>query len=161
MSFNTIFKNANITDENKSFYADIGVKDGKILEIGSLNDKAEEIINLENLTLIPGVIDTQVHFREPGPIHKEDLSTGTKSAILGGVTGVFEMPNTNPSTTNLEALLDKLDRAKNRSYCDYAFYVGGTDNNSKELPKLEKIDGCCGVKVFMGLSIGGLSLIHI
>ena len=156
MPFDIIFKNANITDESKSYISDIGVKDGIISEIGNLNDDAETILNIENLDLIPGVIDTQVHFREPGPTHKEDLNTGTKSAILGGITGVFEMPNTNPSTTNLEALLDKFERAKNRSYCDYAFYVGGTENNSKELPKLEKVEGCCGVKVFMGLSIGGL-----
>ena len=156
MPFDIIFKNANITDESKSYISDIGVKDGIISEIGNLNDDAETIINIENLDLIPGVIDTQVHFREPGPTHKEDLNTGTKSAILGGITGVFEMPNTNPSTTNLEALLDKFERAKNRSYCDYAFYVGGTEDNSKELPKLEKVEGCCGVKVFMGLSIGGL-----
>ena len=107
MSFDTIFKNANITTEDKNFSADIGVKDGVISEIGNLNDNAETILNLKNLDLIPGVIDTQVHFREPGATHKEDLKSGTKAAILGGVTGIFEMPNTDPSTTNLEALLDK------------------------------------------------------
>ena len=156
MSFDTIFKNANITTEDKNFSADIGVKDGVISEIGNLNDNAETILNLKNLDLIPGVIDTQVHFREPGATHKEDLKSGTKAAILGGVTGIFEMPNTDPSTTNLEALLDKFRRAKDRSYCDYAFYVGGTEDNSKDLPNLEKVDGCCGVKVFMGLSTGSL-----
>ena len=156
MSFDIIFKNANITDESKSYTSDIGVKDGIISEIGNLNDDAETILNIENLDLIPGVIDTQVHFREPGATHKEDLKSGTKAAILGGVTGIFEMPNTDPSTTNLEALLDKFKRAKDRSYCDYAFYVGGTEDNSKDLPDLEKVDGCCGVKVFMGLSTGSL-----
>ena len=156
MPFDIIFKNANITDESKSYISDIGVKDGIISEIGSLNDDAETILNIENLELIPGVIDTQVHFREPGATHKEDLKSGTKAAILGGVTGIFEMPNTDPSTTNLEALLDKFKRAKDRSYCDYAFYVGGTEDNSKDLPDLEKVDGCCGVKVFMGLSTGSL-----
>jgi len=156
MPFDIIFKNANITDESKSYISDIGVKDGIISEIGNLNDDAETILNIENLELIPGVIDTQVHFREPGATHKEDLKSGTKAAILGGVTGIFEMPNTDPSTTNLEALLDKFKRAKDRSYCDYAFYVGGTEDNSKDLPDLEKVDGCCGVKVFMGLSTGSL-----
>ena len=156
MPFDIIFKNANITDEIKSYISDIGVKDGIISEIGNLNDDAETILNIENLELIPGVIDTQVHFREPGATHKEDLKSGTKAAILGGVTGIFEMPNTDPSTTNLEALLDKFKRAKDRSYCDYAFYVGGTEDNSKDLPDLEKVDGCCGVKVFMGLSTGSL-----
>ena len=156
MPFDIIFKNANITDESKSYISDIGVKDEIISEIGSLNDDAETILNIENLELIPGVIDTQVHFREPGATHKEDLKSGTKAAILGGVTGIFEMPNTDPSTTNLEALLDKFKRAKDRSYCDYAFYVGGTEDNSKDLPDLEKVDGCCGVKVFMGLSTGSL-----
>ena len=156
MSFDTIFKNANITTEDKNFSADIGVKDGVISEIGNINDNAETVLNLKNLDLIPGVIDTQVHFREPGATHKEDLKSGTMAAILGGVTGIFEMPNTEPSTTNLEALLDKFKRAKDRSYCDYAFYVGGTEDNSKDLPNLEKVDGCCGVKVFMGLSTGSL-----
>ncbi len=156
MPFDIIFKNANITDEIKSYISDIGVKDGIISEIGNLNDDAETILNIENLELIPGVIDTQVHFREPGATHKEDLKSGTKAAILGGVTGIFEMPNTDPSTTNLEALLDKFKRAKDRSYCDYAFYFGGTEDNSKDLPDLEKVDGCCGVKVFMGLSTGSL-----
>ena len=156
MSFDIIFKNANITTEDKNFSADIGVKDGVISEIGNINDNAETVLNLKNLDLIPGVIDTQVHFREPGATHKEDLKSGTMAAILGGVTGIFEMPNTEPSTTNLEALLDKFKRAKDRSYCDYAFYVGGTEDNSKDLPNLEKVDGCCGVKVFMGLSTGSL-----
>ena len=156
MSFDVIFKNTNITNEDSSFSADIGVKDGKISEIGNLKDFSDNVIDLSNLTLIPGVIDSQVHFREPGAEHKEDLNSGTKAAILGGVTGVFEMPNTDPSTTNLNALKDKFNRAEKRSFCDYAFYVGGTVDNSDELPSLEKVEGCCGVKVFMGLSTGSL-----
>jgi len=156
MSFDIIFKNANITNDTSSFTSDIGVKSGKISEIGDLGNSSDNIIELDHLNLIPGVIDTQVHFREPGAEHKEDLSSGTKAAILGGVTGVFEMPNTDPSTTNVSALEDKFTRAKDRSYCDYAFYVGGTEDNSEILPELEKIEGCCGVKVFMGLSTGSL-----
>ena len=156
MSFDIIFKNANITNDTSSFTSDIGIKSGKISEIGDLGNSSDNIIELDHLNLIPGVIDTQVHFREPGAEHKEDLSSGTKAAILGGVTGVFEMPNTDPSTTNVSALKDKFTRAKDRSYCDYAFYVGGTEDNSEILPELEKIEGCCGVKVFMGLSTGSL-----
>jgi len=156
MSFDIIFKNANITNDTSSFTSDIGIKSGKISEIGNLGNSSDNIIELDHLNLIPGVIDTQVHFREPGAEHKEDLSSGTKAAILGGVTGVFEMPNTDPSTTNVSALKDKFTRAKDRSYCDYAFYVGGTEDNSEILPELEKIEGCCGVKVFMGLSTGSL-----
>ena len=156
MSFDIIFKNANITNDTSSFTSDIGVKSGKISEIGDLGNYSDNIIELDHLNLIPGVIDTQVHFREPGADHKEDLSSGTKAAILGWVTGVFEMPNTDPSTTNVSALKDKFTRAKDRSYCDYAFYVGGTEDNSEILPELEKIEGCCGVMVFIVLRKGSV-----
>ncbi len=157
MSFDTIYKGSTIVTHNKTYVSDIAVRDGKIVEIGDfLKSDAKEIIDLKDLHLLPGVIDTQVHFREPGGEHKEDLSSGTKAAVLGGVTGVFEMPNTEPSTTNEAALMDKFSRAKGRLHCDYAFYVGGTPDNYLELPDLEKIEGCCGVKVFMGLSTGTL-----
>jgi dihydroorotase len=102
------------------------------------------------------VIDTQVHFREPGLTQKEDLETGSRSAVLGGVTAVFEMPNTNPTTTSAEALADKLARGHHRMHCDFAFYMGGTRENTRELPELERLPGCCGVKVFVGSSTGSL-----
>ena len=157
MSFDTIYKGSTIVTHNKTYVSDIAVRDGKIIEIGDFSKSdAKEIIDLKDLHLLPGVIDTQVHFREPGGEHKEDLSSGTKAAVLGGVTGVFEMPNTEPSTTNEAALMDKFSRANGRLHCDYAFYVGGTPDNYLELPELEKIEGCCGVKVFMGLSTGTL-----
>jgi len=157
MSFDTIYKGSTIVTHNKTYTSDIAVKNGKIVKIGNLSEEeASQIIELTNFHLLPGVIDTQVHFREPGGEHKEDLSSGTKAAVLGGVTGIFEMPNTDPSTTNEVALLDKFTRAKGRLHCDYAFYVGGTEDNYEELPNLEKIPGCCGVKVFMGLSTGTL-----
>ncbi|HXQ46210.1 MAG TPA: dihydroorotase, partial [Caulobacteraceae bacterium] len=108
------------------------------------------------LTVLPGVIDTQVHFREPGMEWKEDLETGSRGAVLGGVTAVFEMPNTDPTTTTAEALADKLARAKGRMHCDHAFYVGGTHENADILGELERLPGCCGVKVFMGSSTGTL-----
>jgi dihydroorotase len=102
------------------------------------------------------VIDTQVHFREPGLEWKEDLETGARAAVLGGVTAVFEMPNTQPTTTDADALADKLERARGRMACDHAFYVGGTHENAHLLGELERLPGCCGVKVFMGASTGTL-----
>jgi dihydroorotase len=106
--------------------------------------------------VLPGVIDTQVHFREPGLTQKEDLETGSRSAVLGGVTAVFEMPNTNPLTTSAEALADKVARGHHRMHCDFAFYVGGTRENTRDLAELERLPGCCGIKVFMGSSTGSL-----
>jgi dihydroorotase len=137
--------------------ADIAVTDGKITAIGALgNTPAEQIIDASHLHILPGIIDTQVHFREPGLEHKEDLESGTRGAVLGGVTSLFEMPNTNPSTLTKEALEDKLNRAKGRAWTDHAFYMGSADTNADQLGELEKLQGCCGVKVFMGSSTGSL-----
>ena len=105
---------------------------------------------------MPGVIDSQVHFREPGPAHKEDLETGSRAAVMGGVTAVFEMPNTNPTTTTAAALADKVSRAQHRMFCDFAFYVGGTRENVDEIQALEKLPGSAGIKVFIGSSTGDL-----
>jgi dihydroorotase len=102
------------------------------------------------------VIDSQVHFREPGLEHKEDLETGSLAAVAGGVTAVFEMPNTKPLTTSAETLADKVRRARNRMYCDFAFYVGGTRENIDDIPELERLEGSAGIKVFMGSSTGDL-----
>ncbi|HVP98328.1 MAG TPA: dihydroorotase, partial [Roseiarcus sp.] len=115
-----------------------------------------ERIDCAGLHVLPGVIDSQVHFREPGLVHKEDLETGSRGAVLGGVTCVFEMPNTSPPTTSAEALADKLARAKGRMHCDFAFWVGGTHDNVAELAELERLPGAAGVKVFMGSSTGSL-----
>jgi dihydroorotase len=136
---------------------DIGARDGRIVAVGALpGASADEVLEARGLHVLPGVIDTQVHFREPGLIHKEDLATGTRAAILGGVTSVFEMPNTVPPTTTAEALDDKLRRAAGRAACDYAFYVGATGENAGDLAALEDTPGCAGVKVFMGSSTGSL-----
>jgi dihydroorotase len=113
-------------------------------------------IDAKGLTLIPGLIDTQVHFREPGLTHKEDLESGTRAAILGGVTSIFEMPNTNPTTTTREALHDKLLRAQGRAWCDYSFFVGASGDNVNQLAELEMEPGTPGIKVFMGSSTGPL-----
>jgi len=137
--------------------ADVGVRDGRIARIGDLDQaSAGEVFDATGLTVLPGVIDTQVHFREPGLEWKEDLETGSRAAALGGVVAVFEMPNTSPNTVDEETLTDKLARARDRMWTDHAFYVGGTHGNAAHLGELERLPGCCGVKVFMGASTGDL-----
>ena len=161
MSFDLLIKYGTVATPNGIHPADVGVKDGRILAIGSLaHEKAADIFDAKGLHVLPGAIDSQVHFREPGNEHKEDLETGSRAAILGGVTGVFEMPNTNPPTTSRAAIEDKLTRAKNRMHCDYAFYVGATPANVGALAELERLPGVCGVKAFLGSSTGSLLLNH-
>ncbi len=156
-TFDLILKGGVVVDHNGVGARDIGVRAGKIAEIGDLSQaSAGETIEARGLTILPGVIDTQVHFREPGLTHKEDLETGSRAAVLGGVTAVFEMPNTNPLTTSAEALADKVLRAKHRMHCDFAFWVGGTAENPKDIPELERLPGAAGIKVFMGSSTGSL-----
>ncbi|MBB3911877.1 dihydroorotase [Sphingomonas desiccabilis] len=134
---------------------DLWVRDGRVAQIGGQGD-AGAVIDCTGLDVLPGVIDTQVHFREPGLVHKEDLETGSRAAVLGGVTAVFEMPNTNPNTDSAEAIADKLARAKDRMWCDHAFYVGATAANAEQLAELERLPGTAGVKIFMGSSTGNL-----
>ncbi len=137
--------------------ADIGMVEGRIAEIGSLgSSSADTILDARGLHIFPGVIDTQVHFREPGMTHKEDLESGTRAAVMGGVTTVFEMPNTNPPTTSAEALADKLVRCQGRAWCDYAFFVGASGENVDKLSTLEMLPGTPGIKIFMGSSTGTL-----
>lgn len=137
--------------------ADLGVQDGKIAAIGALGQApAATTLDAGGLHVLPGVIDSQVHFREPGLEHKEDLATGSDAAVLGGVTTVFEMPNTHPTTTSAAALADKLARAAGRMRCDHAFYVGAAAENIDALPELERLAGSAGIKVFMGSSTGAL-----
>ncbi|MDR3475305.1 MAG: dihydroorotase [Devosia sp.] len=152
-----IFKHATIVNQDGVHAADIGVTAGRISGLGELAaDSSGEAVDCRGLHILPGVIDTQVHFREPGLEHKEDLATGSLSAVMGGVTSVFEMPNTSPLTVTRDAFEDKIRRATGRMHCDFAFYVGGTHENVAELPALEKLPGCAGVKVFMGSSTGSL-----
>lgn len=134
---------------------DVGVRDGKIVAIGASGD-AGETIDCTGLDVLPGVIDSQVHFREPGLEMKEDLESGSRAAVLGGVTAVFEMPNTKPNTDSADAVNDKLARAKDRMWCDHAFYVGATNSNAADLAELERMPGTAGVKIFMGASTGDL-----
>jgi dihydroorotase len=156
-TFDTIFTGATVVNHDGEGIRDIGVTEGRIAAIGSLGRaSAGETIDCKGLHILPGVIDTQVHFREPGLTHKEDLETGSLAAVMGGVTAVFEMPNTNPATVTAEALAAKLAAARGRMHCDPAFWVGGTHDNVADLPELERLPGAAGIKVFMGSSTGSL-----
>lgn len=155
--FDLILKNGIAVLPGRTVAVDIGVKDGRIAAIGlPTGADAAEVVDCAGLHILPGMIDTQVHFREPGPTHKEDLEHGMKAAALGGITAVFEMPNTNPLTTSPEAMQDKMDRAARAAWTDYAFYFGGTAANAKHLSEWENLPGVCGVKIFMGSSTGDL-----
>jgi len=157
--FDLLIRNGIVATPSAIARADIAVRDGRIAAIGALtNAKAAAEFDATGLHVLPGVIDTQVHFREPGNEHKEDLETGSRAAVLGGVTAVFEMPNTQPPTTTRPALADKLTRAKGRMHCDYAFYVGATPQNVGALAELERLPGVAGVKAFLGSSTGSLLL---
>lgn len=135
----------------------VGVRDGRIAAIGDLaTATATTEIDAKGLHVLPGVIDTQVHFREPGLEHKEDFATGSAAAALGGVVALFEMPNTKPSTTTPETHADKLRRAAGRMWTDHAFFFGGCAENADQLAAWERLPGCPGVKVFMGSSTGTL-----
>src|SRR4051812_14716701 len=156
-SYDLILRGGIVVNHDGEGVRDIGVLEDRIAAIGSLGRaSAGEVIDCTGLHVLPGVIDSQVHFREPGMTHKEDLETGSRAAVLGGVTAVFEMPNTNPTTTSAQALADKVARGLHRMHCDFAFFVGGTRENTAELPELERLPGCAGVKVFIGSSTGAL-----
>ena len=135
---------------------DIGVQNGKITHIGDLTkEQSSNTINADGKIVFPGLMDTQVHFREPGSVDAEDLHSGSRAAIVGGITSVFEMPNTNPPTTNFEEFKKKINIGK-RMYCNHAFYFGATAENYEILEKLKNLEGCCGIKLFAGSSTGNL-----
>jgi len=156
-TYDLILKGGIVVNHDGEGPRDLGIRAGRFVAIDDLSRaSAGEVIDCKGLHLLPGVIDTQVHFREPGLAHKEDLESGSRSAVMGGVTGVFEMPNTDPLTVSAEALADKVKRGHNRMHCDFAFFVGATVDNTKHLPELERLPGCAGIKVFMGSSTGSL-----
>ena len=137
---------------------DVACSGGRIVALGDLAGtwSAGTVLDATGLHVLPGAIDSQVHFREPGLVHKENLEAGTRGAVLGGVTAVFEMPNTQPLTLDAADLQAKLDAARGRAWCDHAFYIGGSAVNAEQLAALENRPGCAGVKVFMGSSFGDL-----
>ncbi|MGB3390624.1 MAG: dihydroorotase [Pseudaminobacter sp.] len=156
-SFDLILKGGIVVNQDGIGQRDIGVRVGRVAAIGNLGPaSAGETIDCAGLHILPGVVDSQVHFREPGLEHKEDLESGSRAAVLGGVTAVFEMPNTNPLTTSAEALADKVARGTNRMHCDFAFWVGGTRDSAADVGELERLPGAAGIKVFMGSSTGDL-----
>ena len=157
MTYDLILRGGTVVNHDGAGVRDMAVSGGKIAAIGQLGTaKAAREIDARHLHILPGVIDSQVHFREPGLEHKEDLESGSRAAVMGGVTAVFEMPNTKPLTTSAETLAHKVARAKNRMFCDFAFYVGGTRENVSDIHALEKLEGSAGIKVFMGSSTGDL-----
>ncbi|MGV7033504.1 dihydroorotase [Methylobacterium symbioticum] len=155
--FDLVLAGGTVVNHDGETRADLGIRAGRVAEIGDLTGRdAAERQDCTGLHLLPGVIDSQVHFREPGLDHKEDLESGSRAAVMGGVTAVFEMPNTNPLTTSAETLADKLSRAHHRMHCDFAFWVGGTHENADQVAELERLPGAAGIKVFVGSSTGAL-----
>jgi dihydroorotase len=156
-TWDLILRGGTVVNHDGKGVRDIGVRGGRIAAIGDLSAaSAGSVIECGGLHVLPGAVDSQVHFREPGLEHKEDLETGSRAAVLGGVTAVFEMPNTKPLTTSAEALADKVARATGRMHCDFAFWVGGTRDNARDIAELERLPGAAGIKVFMGSSTGDL-----
>ncbi len=151
-----IIKNGSCYIEGKLKKTDIGISGSKIKKIGKIEFNSSRVYDATDKLILPGIIDTQVHFREPGSTDAEDLESGSRAAVLGGVTSLFEMPNTNPPTANLEEFEKKLLAAKNRMHSNYAFYFGATPNNTNQLAHLKNVEGCCGVKLFAGSSTGNL-----
>ena len=155
-NYSLIIKNGSCYIRGKLEKIDVALVDNKIKKIGKIEANVEKIFDASNKIVLPGVIDTQTHFREPGSTDREDLESGSRAAVLGGITSVFEMPNTNPPTSNLVEFDKKLNLAKNRMHCNYAFYFGATPENVDQLSKLKGLKGCCGVKLFAGSSTGKL-----
>jgi dihydroorotase len=156
-TYDVVFRGGTVVTPDGAAVRDVGVRGHRIAAIGAIAPaQGGKVVDCVGLHILPGVIDTQVHFREPGGMHKEDLETGSRAAVLGGVTAVFEMPNTDPPTISEKALADKLSRAKGRMHCDHAFFIGGTADNIDDLPQLERLPGCAGVKIFVGSSTGTL-----
>jgi dihydroorotase len=138
------------------FVGDLRIEGGVITAVGVVDRPAGEVIDARGLTLMPGVIDPQVHFREPGPTHKEDLATGSAAAAVGGVTSFLEMPNTQPTTTTRAAVLDKHARATGRCRAHWGFFLGATPENQDTLAREALAPLVCGLKIFMGSSTGTL-----
>jgi len=155
-NYSLIIKNGSCYIEGKFQRVDIALSGNKIKKIGKIDLNSSKVLDVSGKIVLPGVIDTQVHFREPGKNNAENLETGSRAAVAGGVTSVFEMPNTNPPTSTFKEFNNKLNVAKGRMFCNYAFYFGATPDNMKELAAVNTLKGCCGVKLFAGSSTGNL-----
>ncbi|MFO0597780.1 MAG: dihydroorotase, partial [Myxococcaceae bacterium] len=155
--FELLIKNGTCVTPTGRQRVDVGVTGGRIAALGDLSSSpAAETFDATGLHVLPGVVDPQCHFREPGLTHKEDLGSGSASAALGGVTTFFEMPNTQPNTDSAERLEWKVSRARETSWIDFAFFVGATRENADGLGALESLPGCAGIKMFCGSSTGTL-----
>ena len=151
-----LLKNATVVNEGKQFKTDVLVNGNLIQKIQtSIQDDKAEVIDLEGKLLIPGMIDDQVHFREPGLTHKANLTTESRAAVAGGITSFMEMPNTVPNTLTQDLLQDKYDRANEVSIANYSFFMGASNDNIDEVLKTNP-KNVCGVKVFMGSSTGNM-----
>jgi dihydroorotase len=159
LSYDLIIKGGTLVSPSGQEHKDIAVKKGKIVKVAdSIEGEASETIDAKGLHVFPGVIDSQVHFRDPGLTHKEDLATGSSSAALGGVTTFLEMPNTNPSTITDQDIAKKVAIGREKSVVNFGFFMGATADNLEELKKVDDLEGCCGIKIFLGSSTGKLLL---
>ncbi len=154
--YDLILKGGILATADGTSPGDLAIQDGRIAAVGAVEGEAAETVDVSGLHILPGAIDTQVHFREPGLEHKEDIESGTRSAVAGGVTTIFEMPNTKPTTTTPEALADKLKRSEGRAWADHAYFIGASDENAERLGEYEMLPGTPGIKIFMGSSTGEL-----
>lgn len=151
-----LIKNAKIVNENKIFESDVLINDDLILKIDrDITDVNADIIDAQGSYLLPGIIDDQVHFREPGLTHKGDIASESRAAIAGGITTFMEQPNTNPQTVTIERLEEKFAMAASTSYANYSFPFGGTNDNLEEIKRLDK-NACSGIKLFLGSSTGNM-----
>jgi len=153
----TLILNASVVNEGRITEEDIWIRNGRIEQIGSnLSAKpADLVVDAVGKTLMPGMIDDQVHFREPGAIQKGDMYTESRAAVAGGITSFMDMPNTNPLTVTLDALEQKYQRASQKALANYAFYLGATNDNIDVIRALDPKQAC-GIKVFMGASTGNM-----
>ena len=153
----TLIKNAKLVNEGEIYHADVYIKGTFIekIERQGIAMAADEVIDAQGLYLLPGLIDDQVHFREPGLTHKGEIYTEAKAAVAGGITSYMEMPNTSPSATTIELLEQKYQRASACSLANYSFFMGTTNTNLSELLKVDP-STVCGVKIFMGSSTGDM-----
>lgn len=152
----TLIKNARIVNEGEVFESDILLQNNAIAKIGvNISDANAAVIDVVGNYVLPGIIDDQVHFREPGLTHKGNIASESRAAVAGGVTTFMEQPNTNPQTTTIEKLEEKFSVAKATSHANYSFLFGGTNDNLEELKRLDK-NACSGVKLFLGSSTGNM-----